>query len=100
MEGSSRAILCSEVSMGEQEEMPTPEAAPIISVDIRAEDAPVVGARMSVDYVAQGDDGGIDLTWLAPDPAGTWVVSYVSRPDEQGRVMIFLENPARPDSPE
>jgi hypothetical protein len=36
-------------------------------------------------------------TELAPDPAGTWVVSYVSRPDEQGRGMVFLKNPARPD---
>ena len=84
----------------ERERMPTPEDAPIISVDIGAEDAPVVGARMSVDYVAQDGDRGIDVTWLAPDPAGTWVVTYVSRPDERGRVMIFLENPARPDGPE
>jgi hypothetical protein len=83
----------------ERERVPTPEDAPIISVDIGAEDAPVVGARMSVDYVAQDGDRGIDVTWLAPDPAGTWVVTYVSRPDEQGRVMIFLENPARPDGP-
>ncbi len=69
-------------------------------LDIRAKDAPAVGARMSVDYVAQDGDHGIDVTWLAPDPAGTWVVSYVSRPDEQGRVMVFLETPARTDSPD
>ena len=86
--------------MSERERMPTPEHAPIISVDIGAEDAPVVGARMSVDYVAQDGDRGIDVTWLAPDPAGPWVVTYVSRPDEQGRVIIFLENAARPHIPE
>ncbi len=92
--------MCSEAGRGEQERMPTPEDAPIISVDIRAEDAPVVGARMSVDYVAHDGDPGIEVTWLMPDPAGTWVVSYVSRPDEQGRVMVFLENPARSDGPD
>ena len=53
-----------------------------------------------MDHVAQDGDRGIDVTWLAPDPAGTWVVTYVSRPDAQGRVMIFLENPTRPDGPE
>ncbi len=83
--------------MGEQERMPAPEDTPIISVDIRGDDAPAVGARMSVDYVARGDGRGIDVTWLAPDPAGAWVVSYVSRPDEQGRVMMFLETPRHPD---
>ncbi len=83
--------------MGEQQRMPTPEDAPIISVDIRAEDAPSVGARMAVDYVAQDGDRGIDVTWLAPDPDGAWMVTYVSRPDEQGRVMLFLENLGRPD---
>ena len=83
--------------MGEQQRRPTTEDAPIISVDIRAEDAPSIGARMSVDYVAQDGGRGIDVTWLAPDPNGAWVVTYVSRPDAQSRVMVFLESPSRLD---
>ena len=100
MVGSFGGYPVPEAGVGKQERMPTPEDIPIISVDIGAEDAPVVGTRMSVDYVAQDGDRGIDVTWLAPDPAGTWVITYVSRPDAQGRVMIFLESPARPDGPE
>ena len=86
--------------MDEPEQVPTMEDAPIFSVDIRAEDAPAVGARMSVDYVTQEDGRGIDVTWLAADPGGAWAVTYVSRPDKQGRVMVFLENPSRPDLPD
>ena len=76
---------------------PVAEDAPIISLNVEAKDAPAVGAQMSVDYVAQDGGRGIDVTWLAHDPAGTWVVTYVSRPDEQGRVIIFLEKPSRLD---
>ena len=49
--------------MDEPEQMPTTEDAPIISVDVSSEDAPAVGTRMSVDYVAQdGDRGMAELT--------------------------------------
>ena len=90
-------------------EVPRPADGPGVAFDQLVEERPAARAaagttgavsRAELDHVAQDGDRGIDVRWLAPDPAGTWVVSYVSRPDEQGRVMVFLENPARSDGPD
>ncbi len=85
--------------MDDSEPTPTRDAS-IISVDMAAEDAPALGMRVSVDYVARDEGGGIGVTWLAPDPEGAWMVSHVGRPDRRGRVMVSLEHAGRPGPPD
>ena len=86
--------------MDDSEPTPMTGDAPTISVDMAAEDAPALGMRVSVDYVARDEGGGIGVTWLAPDPEGAWVVGHVGRPDRRGRVMVSLEHAGRPGPPD
>ncbi len=72
--------------MDESEPVPTTEDHPVITVTVPAMDGLVTGARVSLDY-AGAPGGGIEVTWIAPDPAG--------RP----MVTVWLENPSRPDLP-
>ena len=86
--------------MHDSEPTPTTGDASIISLDMAADDAPALGMRVSVDYVARDEGRGIGVTWLAPDPDGAWAVSRVGRPDPQGRVTVVLEHAYRPSPPD
>jgi hypothetical protein len=82
--------------MDDPDRIPVAEDAPAISVEVEAVDAPTVGGRMSLDY-ASSKGRQIEVTWLAHDPNGAWIVTAVIPVRGTSRVHVYLENPGRPD---
>lgn len=82
----------------EEEQIPVTEDAPALCIEIEAADAPTVGGRMSVDYM-QGEGPEIDVTWMAHDPDGAWIVTAVTPVLGTSRTRVWLVNPSRPDLP-
>ena len=72
------------------------EHAPVIMVEMEAEDAPRVGTRVSVDYAMVGRYQ-IVMTWMAEGLDGTWIVTNVLPKRGTSRVSVWLENPGRPE---
>ena len=61
----------------------------VFSTHVGPEGIPAVGMRMAITE-GRSDDGRPRATDAAADPGGAWVVTYVSPPDPDMAIDIYL----------